>query len=223
MTRSDKLKQLFEERIVIFDGAMGTAIQAYKLKEPDFRGERFADHSRDLKNFIDILSITQPAAIENIHRQYLEAGSDIIETNTFGATSVGMADFDLSDRVRELNLAAVELARRAVDEMNQRTPHKPRFVAGSIGPTTKAITELKMGHKGTSLAECCVQESRFYYEGQWYEISIYDRNKRQEGLVVPGPAIVGEMDSTTVILPGYEGCVDAVGNLLITPVTAGGQ
>jgi N-methylhydantoinase A len=95
-----------------------------------------------------------------------------------------------------------------------------RAVAKAI---TKAITELKMGQKGTSLAECCVQESRFYYEGQWHDISIYDRDKLHEGLVVPGPAIVGEMDSTTVILPGYEGCVDAVGNLLITPVTAGNQ
>ena len=108
--------------------------------EADFRGQQFADHPQDLKNFIDILSITQPAAIEKIHRQYLEAGADIIETNTFGATSVAMADFGLSDRVRELNLAAVALARRAVDEMNLRTPEKPRFVAGSIGPTNKQLS-----------------------------------------------------------------------------------
>ena len=97
-------------------------------------------HSQDLKNFIDILAITQPEAIEAIHREYLEAGADIIETNTFGATSVAMADFKLSDHARELNLAAVALARRAVDEMNLRTPEKPRFVAGSIGPTNKQLS-----------------------------------------------------------------------------------
>ncbi|MFT5711565.1 MAG: N-methylhydantoinase A [Halioglobus sp.] len=101
--------------------------------------------------------------------------------------------------------------------------HEILMIRAVAKATTKAITELKVGQKGTSLAECVVQESRFYHEGQWYDIFIYDRNKLHEGLVVPGPAIVGEMDSTTVILPGYEGCVDAVGNLLITPVTAGGQ
>ena len=108
--------------------------------EADFRGRRFADHTKDLKNFIDVLVLTQPEAIKNIHRQYLEAGADIIETNTFGATAVAMADFQLENCVRELNLAACRLAREAVDEMNRLTPEKPRFVAGSIGPTNRQLS-----------------------------------------------------------------------------------
>ncbi|MEX0676263.1 MAG: methionine synthase, partial [Pirellulales bacterium] len=136
----ETLEKLLEQRILVLDGAMGTMVHALKFTEADFRGSRFADHPRDLKNFIDILALTQPEAIENIHRQYLEAGADIVETNTFGATGVAMADFGLSDQVRELNLAAVALARRAVDEMNLRTPEAPRFVAGSIGPTNKQLS-----------------------------------------------------------------------------------
>ncbi|HEX3725890.1 MAG TPA: homocysteine S-methyltransferase family protein, partial [Pirellulales bacterium] len=134
------LEKLLAERILVLDGAMGTMVHQLRFSEADFRGAAFADHPRDLKNFIDILAISQPAAIAKIHRQYLEAGADIIETNTFGATSVAMADFDLSDQVRPLNLAAVALARRAVDEMNLRTPQRPRFVAGSIGPTNKQLS-----------------------------------------------------------------------------------
>ena len=135
-----RLEKLLAERILLLDGATGTMVHALDLGEADYRGARFADHPKDLKNFIDVLSITQPAAIESIHRSYLEAGADIVETNTFGATGVGMADFELSDNVRELNLAAVALARHAVDEMNLRTPEKPRFVAGSIGPTNKQLS-----------------------------------------------------------------------------------
>jgi 5-methyltetrahydrofolate--homocysteine methyltransferase len=134
------LEKLLGERILVLDGAMGTMVHALRLSEADFRGQQFADHPQDLKNFIDILSITQPEAIESIHRQYLEAGADIIETNTFGATSVAMADFQLAGQARELNLAAAALARRVVDEMNLRTPEKPRFVAGSIGPTNKQLS-----------------------------------------------------------------------------------
>ncbi|MGD9721763.1 MAG: methionine synthase [Pirellulales bacterium] len=136
----ETLEKLLAERILVLDGAMGTMVHALKLTEADYRGQQFAQHSRDLKNFIDILVLTRPEAIESIHRQYLEAGADIVETNTFGATSVGMADFELSDLVRELNVAAAALARRAVDEMNLRTPEKPRFVAGSIGPTNKQLS-----------------------------------------------------------------------------------
>ncbi|HUY88099.1 MAG TPA: methionine synthase [Pirellulales bacterium] len=134
------LETLLAERILILDGAMGTMVHALKFSEQDFRGTQFAGHSKDLKNFIDILSITQPEAIEGIHRQYLEAGADIIETNTFGATSVAMADFELESHVRELNLAAARLARRAADDFTQRTPEKPRFVAGSIGPTNRQLS-----------------------------------------------------------------------------------
>ncbi len=134
------LERLLSQRILVIDGAMGTMVHQLKLSESDARGTEFAAHTKDLKNFIDILSITQPEAIYQIHRQYLEAGADIIETNTFGASRVAMADFDLPDRVRELNLAAVALARRAADEMSFQTPERPRFVAGSIGPTTKQLS-----------------------------------------------------------------------------------
>jgi 5-methyltetrahydrofolate--homocysteine methyltransferase len=134
------LEKLLDSRILVLDGAMGTMVHALRYGEAEFRGSAFARHPRDLKNFIDVLSITQPAAIEDIHRRYLAAGADIIETNTFGATGVAMADFGLEDRVRELNLAACAVARRAVDEMNQRTPQRPRFVAGSIGPTNKQLS-----------------------------------------------------------------------------------
>jgi 5-methyltetrahydrofolate--homocysteine methyltransferase len=134
------IESLLAERILILDGAMGTMVHARQFSEQDFRGEQFARHSKDLKNFIDILSITQPEAIEEIHRQYLEAGADIIETNTFGATSVAMSDFELQDGVREVNLAAVALARRAADDYSARTPEKPRFVAGSIGPTNRQLS-----------------------------------------------------------------------------------
>ncbi|HVX62305.1 MAG TPA: methionine synthase [Pirellulales bacterium] len=134
------LESLLAERILILDGAMGTMVHALKFSEQDFRGSQFASHGKDLKNFIDILAITQPESIYEIHRQYLDAGADIIETNTFGATSVAMADFELESQVRDLNLAAVQLARRAADEFNQRTPDKPRFVAGSIGPTNRQLS-----------------------------------------------------------------------------------
>jgi 5-methyltetrahydrofolate--homocysteine methyltransferase len=134
------LEDLLAKRILILDGAMGTMVHARKFKETDFRGARFASHSRDLQNFIDVLAITQPDAILDIHRQYLEAGADIIETNTFGATSVAMSDFGLESHVREVNLAACELARTAADEMTRRTPDRPRFVAGSIGPTNKQLS-----------------------------------------------------------------------------------
>jgi 5-methyltetrahydrofolate--homocysteine methyltransferase len=135
------IERLLAERILVIDGAMGTMVHALKLTGKDFHGERFAGHSKDLTNFIDILSITQPDAIEGIHRQYLEAGADIIETNTFSAgTRVALAHYGLESLVREINLAGARLARRAVDGMNQRTPDKPRFVAGSIGPTNKQLS-----------------------------------------------------------------------------------
>ncbi len=137
---AEVLHKLLEQRILVLDGAMGTMVHAFKFSEADFRGERFRNHHKDLKNFIDVLVLTQPDAIEQIHRQYLEAGADIIETNTFGATSVAMEDFGLQDCVRELNLAAVALARKAADELSLQNPDKPRFVAGSIGPTNKQLS-----------------------------------------------------------------------------------
>ena len=134
------LEDLLAQRIAILDGAMGTMVHACKFTEQDYRGQRFATHGENLQNFIDVLSVTQPEAIYQIHRQYLQAGADIIETNTFGATRVSMADFAMTDNVRELNLAGVALARRAVDEMNLETPDHRRFVAGSLGPTSKQLS-----------------------------------------------------------------------------------
>jgi 5-methyltetrahydrofolate--homocysteine methyltransferase len=136
----EQLKRLLSERILVLDGAMGTMVHALGFDERDYRGQRFEKHSCDLKNFIDVLCLTQPDAIENIHRQYLEAGADIVETNTFGATGVSMAEFGLESHVRELNVAACQVARRAVDEFKLLTADRPRFVAGSIGPTNKQLS-----------------------------------------------------------------------------------
>lgn len=138
--KSDLIQELVHERILILDGAMGTMVQELGLDEAGVRGERFADHeaSKDLKNFTDILSLTQPESITEIHRKYLEAGADIVESNSFGASVVGMEEFGLPEElVREINFAAVQCARKACDEYTEKTPDKPRFVAGSIGPTAK--------------------------------------------------------------------------------------
>jgi 5-methyltetrahydrofolate--homocysteine methyltransferase len=135
------LEELLDRRILVLDGAMGTMIQALHLTDADVRGERFRDHPKDLSRFSDILCLTQPDAITKIHREYLEAGADIVETNSFGASEVGMDEFALPrELVREINVAAAQCARRAVDEFNRRTPDRPRFVAGSIGPTAKQMT-----------------------------------------------------------------------------------
>jgi 5-methyltetrahydrofolate--homocysteine methyltransferase len=136
--KTDQLESLLSERILVLDGAMGTQVQALSLDERAVRGERFAGHHKDLKNFADVLCLTHPTDVTDIHRRYLAAGADIVETNTFGASLVGMAEFELPvELVREINAAAVACARRACDEFTDRTPDKPRFIAGSIGPTTK--------------------------------------------------------------------------------------
>jgi len=134
------LTELLAQRILVLDGAMGTTIQGFGLNEEDFRGSRFATHPKPLKGCNDLLVLTQPQIIENIHRQYLEAGSDIIETNTFNATRIGLAEYALGDFVFEINKAAAEVARRAAEAMNRFSPDKPRFVAGSIGPTNKSLS-----------------------------------------------------------------------------------
>ncbi len=128
------------ESILLFDGAMGTMIQSLKLDEKAFRGERFINHSRPLKGCNDLLSMTQPDAIEKIHRDYLEAGADIVETNTFNANAVSLSDYGLEGEVYAINLAAAKVARRAVESVNKKTPVKPRFVAGSIGPTNRTAS-----------------------------------------------------------------------------------
>jgi 5-methyltetrahydrofolate--homocysteine methyltransferase len=139
-SRTDLLRTLLSERIAILDGAMGTMVHALALDEQGFRGDLFRDHPKDLKNCIDILTLTQGDAIRGIHTAYLEAGADIVETNTFGATRVALADFGLGDRTREINLAAARLAREAATAVEARTPDRPRFVAGSIGPTNKQLS-----------------------------------------------------------------------------------
>lgn len=134
------IESLLKDRILILDGAMGTMIQQYNLTEEDYRGIQFADFQRPLKGNNDLLSITQPAIIKTIHTQYLEAGADIIETNTFNANRISMADYGMTDYVRELNRASVRLVREAADEYTAKNPDKPRFVAGSIGPTNKTAS-----------------------------------------------------------------------------------
>ena len=134
------IETLVRERILVLDGAMGTMIQQYNLTEEDFRGERFVQIPGQLKGNNDILCLTRPDVIQDIHRKYLVAGADIIETNTFSSTSVSMADYHVQEYVREINLAAVRLAREVADEFTALTPDKPRFVAGSIGPTNKTCS-----------------------------------------------------------------------------------
>ena len=134
------LDQALAQRILILDGAMGTMIQRYKLTEADFRGERFKDHPKDLQGNNDLLILTRPDVISEIHRQYLAAGADIVETNTFSSTSVVQADYSLEPLAYELNLVGAQLARAACDEWTARTPDRPRFVAGSIGPANRTLS-----------------------------------------------------------------------------------
>lgn len=134
------LRQLINERVLILDGAMGTMIQKYNLSEQDFRGERFAGVPGQMKGNNDLLCLTRPDVITDIHRKYLEAGADIIETNTFNAQRISMADYHMEDMCREINLEAARLARRIADEYTAGTPDSPRFVAGSVGPTNKTCS-----------------------------------------------------------------------------------
>ena len=134
------LQSLLRERILILDGAIGTMVQRYNLQEEDYRGERFKDHPHDLKGNNDLLVLTQPHIIKEIHKQYLEAGADIIETNTFSSTSISQADYHAEAIVYELNVAAARLAKEATTEYTAKNPAKPRFVAGSIGPLTKTLS-----------------------------------------------------------------------------------
>src|SRR5687767_595373 len=141
MTTTDTLKQLLAQRILVLDGAMGTMVQRRKLSEADFRGERFRSHPKDLKGNNDVLVLTRPDVIADIHAEYLAAGADIVETNTFSSTAVSQADYGLEAIAYELNVEAARLARRVADEWTANTPERPRFVAGSLGPTTKRSEE----------------------------------------------------------------------------------
>jgi len=134
------IRALLKERILIIDGAMGTMIQRYKLEEADYRGERFRDWHTDVKGNNDLLSITQPQIITAIHKEYLDAGADIIETNTFSSTTIAQADYDMQSLAYELNVASAKCARAAADEYTAKDPAKPRFVAGAIGPLNKTLS-----------------------------------------------------------------------------------
>ena len=134
------IQQTLQERILVLDGAMGTMLQQYKFTEADFRGERFKDYPTPLQGNNDLLSITQPEAIKTIHAKYFEAGADIVETNTFSGTTIAMADYQMENLVYELNFESAKIAREVADEFTKREPNKPRFVAGSIGPTNKTAS-----------------------------------------------------------------------------------
>jgi 5-methyltetrahydrofolate--homocysteine methyltransferase len=137
-TRGQALPELLKQRIAILDGAMGTMIQRFRLTEADYRGERFREHGKDVKNNSDLLVLTRPDLIGDIHEGYLAAGADIIETNTFGANSVAQDDYQLGHLAREMNVAAAKLARAAADKFS--TPDQPRFVAGALGPTPRTAS-----------------------------------------------------------------------------------
>ncbi|MFP6619267.1 MAG: methionine synthase, partial [Pirellulaceae bacterium] len=139
-TTAAQLADLLDERILVLDGAMGTTIFGMGITETEMRGDRFANHQKDLKNFVDVLALTHPQALVEVHRQFLAAGADIIQTNTFGASPVAMEEFGMKSHMRELNTAAVRCAREAIQEALQQDPDQPRFIAGSIGPTTKTAS-----------------------------------------------------------------------------------
>jgi 5-methyltetrahydrofolate--homocysteine methyltransferase len=129
-----------QKRILVLDGAMGTMLQAYKFTEEDFRGERFKEYPTPLQGNNDLLSITQPTAIKEVHAAYFSAGADIVETNTFSGTTIAMADYQMEDLVYELNFQSAKIAKEVANEFTAREPHKPRFVAGSIGPTNRTAS-----------------------------------------------------------------------------------
>ena len=137
---TEELAEALRSRILVLDGAMGTAIQRDRPDEAGYRGERFADWPQDLQGNNDLLSLTQPQIIADIHREYLESGADIIETNTFSAQAISLADYGMQDLAYEINFVSAQLARAACDEMTARTPDKPRYVAGALGPTTRTAS-----------------------------------------------------------------------------------
>ncbi len=157
--RNRQLKQELNRRILVLDGAMGTVIQSFGLVEEDYRGERFASHPAELRGNNDLLTLTRPDVIETIHRRFLEAGADIIETNTFNANVISQADYGTEGAIREINLAAAKTARKAADEFTLAEPDKPRFVAGSLGPTNRTCSISpdvnRPGFRNTSFDELC--------------------------------------------------------------------
>jgi 5-methyltetrahydrofolate--homocysteine methyltransferase len=172
MTKNQILQEILKERILIIDGAMGTMIQKLKPTEEQYRGERFANFEHSLKGNNDLLVLTQPQWILDIHTAFLEAGADILETNTFNSNRISMEDYHMVDLVRELNLEAARLARKAADTMSQKTPDKPRFVAGAMGPTNRtASISPDVNNPGfraidfDSLKECYREQAEALIEG----------------------------------------------------------
>ncbi|HAT63958.1 MAG TPA: 5-methyltetrahydrofolate--homocysteine methyltransferase [Flavobacteriaceae bacterium] len=134
------IEKLLRERILVLDGAMGTMLQRYQFSEEDFRGERFKDFHKSVKGNNDLLSLPQPQAIAEVHKKYFEAGADIVETNTFSGTTIAMADYDMQDLVYELNFESAKIAKQVAEDFIKKEPHKPRFVAGALGPTNKTAS-----------------------------------------------------------------------------------
>ncbi|PZD76660.1 homocysteine S-methyltransferase family protein [Mesonia sp. K7] len=161
--------QELEKRILVLDGAMGTMIQTYQLSEEDYRGERFATYASPLQGNNDLLSITQPDIIEEIHRKFLTAGADIIETNTFSGTSIAMADYGMEDLVYELNYKSAVIAKRLAKAFTSQNPEKPRFVAGSIGPTNKTAS-LSPDVNQPGYRSITFEELRLAYKEQIYAL-----------------------------------------------------
>ncbi len=135
-----QIEQILQERILVLDGAMGTMLQRYNFSEEDFRGSRFKDWPQSLKGNNDLLSLTQPKALAEVHSKYFEAGADIVETNTFSGTTIAMADYGMEELVYEMNYESAKIAKAVANEFTLRNPEKPRFVAGSIGPTNKTAS-----------------------------------------------------------------------------------
>ena len=148
--QSCEVRATRNDKILVLDGAMGTMIQQYQLREEDFRGSRFVHHDCDLKGCNDVLSLTSPDVVRDIHRKYLKAGADIIETNTFNAQRVSMGDYGMQDHCRDINLAAVKIARECAEEFCSQ--EKPRYVVGSIGPTSRTILNEKLKGDGGNFA-----------------------------------------------------------------------
>lgn len=167
-----RIEDILKERILVLDGAMGTMIQQYTLEEEDFRGDRFKDHPSSLKGNNDLLSLTRPDIIEEIHRTYFESGADIAETNTFSSTSIAQEDYNCQSIVYEMNVASAQIAKKAAIEFTEKEPDKPRFVAGSIGPTNRAASMSpdvnRPGYRAVTfddLVDAYYEQARGLYDG----------------------------------------------------------
>src|SRR3989442_533522 len=162
--RAEQLERLLRERIVIFDGAMGTMVQQHKLDESAYRGERFKDSRRDLQGLHDLLCLTQPHIIEGIHKEYLEAGADLIETNTFNAQAISLADYGMEGLSYEINVAAAQCARRAADAVMAANPGRVCFVAGALGPTNKTASISTDANNPAARSTTFDEAAAAYYE-----------------------------------------------------------